>query len=89
MNTKTLFGVAAAAVLTLAGCASTSGTKPTAAVTAQNLDCPTSTASRIPTTIPNCAAIGRSYSSEDLERTGATSAGGAMRRLDPSLTVHQ
>jgi hypothetical protein len=87
--TKTFFGVAAAAALFLAGCASTSGTKPTAAVTGQNPDCLTSTASRIPVTSPECSAIGRSYSSEDIGRTGATSPGGALRLLDPSLTVHQ
>jgi hypothetical protein len=90
MNTKTFFGVAAvAAVLTLAGCASTSGTKPTAAVVDHNSGCLTSTASRIPVTSADCTAIGRSYSSEDIERTGATSAAGALRLLDPGLSVHQ
>jgi hypothetical protein len=87
MNTKTFFGVAAAAVLTLAGCASTSAPKPTATVADQNPDCLTGTASRIPATSPNCIASGRSYSSEDIRRTGATSVGGAMRLLDPSVTV--
>lgn len=88
MNTKTFFGVAAAAVLTLAGCASASGTKPRATVT-QNPDCLTSTVSRIPVTSPDCAPVGRSYSSEDIERTGASSPGEALRLLDPSITVHQ
>jgi hypothetical protein len=89
MNTKTLSGIAAAAVLSLAGCASTSGTKPTAAVTEQNPNCLTSTASRIPVSSPDCSAFGRSYSQEDIGRTGATTPGGALRLLDPSLTVHQ
>jgi hypothetical protein len=31
---------------------------------------------------------GRSYSQADLERTGATTAGGALRLLDPAVTVH-
>ena len=47
--TKTFFGVVAAAVLSLAGCASTGGTKPTAAITDQNFNCLTGTAGRIPT----------------------------------------
>jgi hypothetical protein len=89
MNTKAFFGVAAAAVLTLAGCASTSDTQPTAAVTGPIPDCPTSTASLRPVTSPNCAGVGRSYSSKDLNRNGATSVGDAMRQLDPSITVHQ
>jgi hypothetical protein len=89
MNSKTFFGVAAAAVLTLAGCASTSGTKPTAAVTGPNPDCRTSTAGLRPVTTPNCAGVGRSYSSEDINRNGATSLGDAMRQLDPSITVHK
>jgi hypothetical protein len=89
MNTKTSFGVAAAAVLILAGCATTSDMKPTAAITDQNFNCLTGTAGRIPTTSPSCAGIGRSYSSEDINRNGATSIGQAMRQLDPAITVHQ
>jgi hypothetical protein len=87
--TKTFFGVVAAAVLSLAGCASTGGTKPTAAITDQNFNCLTGTAGRIPTTSPSCAGIGRSYSSEDINRNGATTIGQAMRQLDPAITVHQ
>lgn len=90
MNTKAFFGVAAAAVLTLAGCASSSDTRPTAAVTGPPIpDCPTGTASLRAETSPNCAGIGRTYSSKDLNRNGATSVGDAMRQLDPSITVHQ
>jgi hypothetical protein len=40
-----------------------------------------------PTTDHGCVP-GRSYSHDDLERTGATTAGGALRLLDPSVTVH-
>jgi hypothetical protein len=31
---------------------------------------------------------GRSYSKEDLDRTGKTSVAGALRNLSPSLTIH-
>jgi hypothetical protein len=88
MNTKAFFGIAAA-VLTLAGCASSSDTKPTAAVTGPMPDCPISAANLRPATTPNCVGVGRSYSSKELNRNGATSIGDAMRQLDPSITVHQ
>jgi hypothetical protein len=88
MNTKRFFGVCAAAVLTLAGCASTSAPKPTATVSDQNPDCViSSTASRLPATTSDCSASGHSYSSEDIRRTGATTVGGAMQLLDPSATI--
>jgi hypothetical protein len=35
-----------------------------------------------------CRGTGRSYTSEDLKRTGATTVGGALPLLDPSITVH-
>jgi hypothetical protein len=89
MNTKAFFGIAAAAVLALAGCASSSDTKPTAAVTGPMPDCSSSTASLRAATTPNCAGVGRSYSSKELNRNGATSIGDAMRQLDPAITVHQ
>lgn len=87
MYSETLFGLAAAAVLTLAGCASTSGTTPSAAVADQNFDCRPSTATRMPVS-PNCAAVVRSYSSEEISRTGAPSPQQALPLLDPSVTIH-
>ncbi|MEO7208603.1 MAG: hypothetical protein ABI356_13670 [Steroidobacteraceae bacterium] len=36
-----------------------------------------------------CRGIGRAYSSEDIARTGKTSAGDALALLDPSITVHR
>ena len=35
----------------------------------------------------NCGAIGRSYSKEDIERTGATTLAGALALMDPAITI--
>jgi hypothetical protein len=34
-----------------------------------------------------CLGTGRSYSQTDIEQTGKTTAAGALRNLDPSLTI--
>ena len=34
------------------------------------------------------ASAGRSYSKEDVDRTGKTTASGALRLMDPSVTIH-
>jgi hypothetical protein len=50
--------------------------------------CLTSTGSRIPAgTTTHCTAWGRSYSRTDIDQTGKTTAGGALRDLDPDLTI--
>lgn len=83
------------ALIILSACAATSAnTKPkTAAAEGQNSDCVTQTASRIAAmnsgNRANCSASGRSYSRTDIDRTGATTAGEALRLLDPSITVRQ
>jgi hypothetical protein len=74
---------AIASALILVACAAT----PPAAV-AQNPACLTQTGSRIADNKTNCSAVGRSYSSEDIDRTGATTAGEALQLMDPSITVH-
>ena len=82
---------AIATVVILAACAATNE-KPKAAASgsiAQNPACLTQTGSRIAGNNANCSAIGRSYSSDDINRTGATSADEALRLLDPSVTVHR
>jgi hypothetical protein len=83
---------AIATVLILAACAAnTAAVKPKTAapaVVAQNPACLTQTGSRINGTGANCSGIGRSYSSDDVSRTGATTAGEALRLLDPSISVH-
>jgi hypothetical protein len=34
------------------------------------------------------ASAGRSYTKEDVDRTGKTTASGALRLMDPSVTIH-
>ena len=79
-------------LLILAACAAnTAGVKPNAAApgaVAHNSACLSQTGSRIAGNDANCTAIGRSYSSDDIDRTGSTTAGEALRLLDPSITVH-
>jgi hypothetical protein len=50
--------------------------------------CVPDTATRIPVKEHDCAGFGRTYTREDIERTGATYAGQALRLLDPALQVH-
>jgi hypothetical protein len=83
---------AIASVLILAACATnTADVKPRAAASAlgQNPACLTQTGRRISTKDMNCSAFGRSYSSDDISRTGATTAAEALRLMDPSITVHR
>jgi hypothetical protein len=79
-------------VIILAACAATPReAKPTAgasAAAAENHTCLTQTGSRIATKGTDCSAMGRSYSSDDIDRTGAATADQALRLMDPSITVH-
>jgi hypothetical protein len=82
---------AIALFLMLSACiATTTSDKPntTSAATRQNPACLTQTGSRIPDNGTNCSASARSYSRDDINRTGATTAGDALPLLDPSITVH-
>jgi hypothetical protein len=77
--------------LILAGCATTGGNVPPPAgssTMAQNPACLSQTGSRIPSSASDCVNPGRSYSHDDVNSTGATTAGGALQILDPSVTVH-
>lgn len=80
-------------VLILAACAATpTSVKPKAEASGavvQNSACLSQTGTRIAGDNTHCSAIGRSYSSDDINRTGSTTAGEALRLLDPSITVHQ
>jgi hypothetical protein len=73
------------ATATLTACATTTPTTPTARTAA--VQCPhDSTASRIPN---QCSASPvRTYSQEDVQRTGQTDVADALQMLDPSITVH-
>jgi hypothetical protein len=79
--------------LIFAACAQTpSNVKPKTAASdavAQNPACLTQTGSRIAANNANCSAVGRSYSHDDIGRTGATTADEALRLMDPSITVHR
>ena len=82
-----------ATVLILAACATnTAGLKPkseASATATHNSACPDQTGSRIAGNSADCAAFGRSYSREDIDRTGATTADEALRLMDTSITVHR
>ena len=77
--------------LTLSGCAS-SPPHPTAANVggppATALPCPDSSDNRLPPDRGYCKVTGRSYTHDDISRTGATNVGDALQLLDPSITVH-
>jgi len=51
--------------------------------------CLTGTGSRIPVKGDRCSEIGHSYTSDDMNRTGATTVAGALRLLDPAITIHR
>jgi hypothetical protein len=83
---------AIAAAFILASCAArTVAVKPDAAAsgpTARNPACLSETGTRVPGNSASCSAVGRSYSSDDINSTGSPTAGGALRQLDPAITVH-
>ncbi len=84
--------IAIATVLALGACAAqTTGVKSSPAATAalsQNPACSHQGSSRIAGNPTNCPGFDRSYSSDDITRTGATTTGDALRLLDPAITVH-
>jgi hypothetical protein len=53
---------------------------------APKVGCTHETGSRLPPKKDGCAGVGRSYSKDDIDRTGAVTAGGALRLMDPSIT---
>jgi hypothetical protein len=86
MITRTCAALLAA--LSICGCATPNSPTPkTAGGPAGPSTCLTSTGSRIAPGPDGCTAWGRSYSQTDLDQTGKTTVGGALRNLDPSLTI--
>jgi hypothetical protein len=76
---------------TLFGCATTADNakpKPAVAAAVKDPNCLTETGSRVSGT-SKCRGYGRAYSSDDIDRTGQTSAADALGLLDPSVTVHR
>jgi hypothetical protein len=71
------------------GCASSSQTRPDTKTAAAAPACALQTGSRIEAKPGDCPAYpGRSYSQQDIDRTGQTQVGDALQMLDPSITVH-
>jgi hypothetical protein len=71
----------------LAGCA-TQGHPQQAAKAQGTAGCVQDTGSRLPRTPGSCPALGRTYTGDDLQRTGEENVGEALQKLDPSITVH-
>jgi hypothetical protein len=72
------------------GCSTTAPARPDSRTAAAAL-CPQNTASRIPMRPGEwqCSSTpGRTYSNEEIERTGQTNVGEALQMLDPSISVH-
>jgi hypothetical protein len=87
MATRTCAALLAA--LSICGCATPAMPPPnTAGNPFGPSTCLTSTGSNIPASpaMP-CVATGRSYSQTDIDQTGKSTVAGALRNLDPSLTI--
>jgi hypothetical protein len=90
MSATSRIAGAMVAGLVLCGCAATSQTtKPAASAAVKDPNCLTDTGDRISAGKPPCRGFGRSYSKDDIDRTGLTNAGDALAVLDPSVTVHR
>lgn len=85
MRTLILAGLGAG--IWLAGCASSPDTFVDGRSAAIDRTCGLVSASRIERNDEDCGAPGRSYTQDDLRRTGALSTSEALQRLDPSITV--
>ena len=86
MTSKLLLGLALA--LTAAACATTPPPQAPAAAAAKTAPgCVPETASRIPAKDSACNGFGRTWTGDDLQRTGQIDVGQALKMLDPSITV--
>ena len=75
-------------VLALTACASAPPAKAPAVAAAKTPPgCVPETASRIPASPGACAGFGRTWTQDDIQRTGAADTAQALRLLDPSVTV--
>lgn len=80
--------VMVASMLVMAACATTSpNAKPQTASVTQDPTCLKQTGGRVPARDADCAGYGRTYSKDDISRTGAATPGEALGLLDPSVTV--
>lgn len=74
-----------------AACATAPIAPPTTAAKSANqmppVGCVASTGTTLPTKPTSCTAPGNTYSSDDLQRTGAVTVPNALRQLDPDITI--
>jgi hypothetical protein len=79
-----------AVVSACAACTSASQPRPDAKTAdATQQPCALPSGSRIPAKPGQCSPFpGRSYSQQDINRTGQSQVGDALPMLDPSITVH-
>ena len=81
--------ICAAVAASAVACTTTAPTPTRTAAATTTQPCNQDTASRIPMRPGEClSAPGRTYSDQDMERTGQTNVGDALQMLDPSITVH-
>jgi hypothetical protein len=81
--------LALCAVVLASAIACSTTAPPRTAAAAATRPCPQDSASRIPMRPGECSSSpGRTYSNQDMERTGQTNVGDALQLLDPSITVH-
>jgi hypothetical protein len=75
--------------VSLAACSATGTRAPATARTAVAACPPNTTATRIQPRPNECSASPiRTYSQDDVQRTGQTDVGNALQMLDPSISVH-
>jgi hypothetical protein len=85
--------IGACLVLPLAACTTPSPTGELTKIPAFALrpavGCVTDTGTRIPVNEHECAGFGRTYSGEEIQRTGAADTAEALQLLDPMLTIRR
>jgi hypothetical protein len=90
-NLRIMTAIATAFIL-VSCAATTAGVKPDAAEAgpmARNPACLSETGTRSPGNGASCATFGRSYSRDDISRTGSATTDGVLPLLDPAITVHR
>jgi hypothetical protein len=76
-------------VVALAGCASAPNARTSTATTQAPACVPTGSRLTTANSGQHCGVSGRTYSGDDLQRTGEDQVGDALQKLDPSITVHR
>jgi hypothetical protein len=101
MRSSFRMSAALGALLVLAACATTTASQQPAAAmaraagssaanpaAARDSGCLATTESPIARSADGCSSFGRSYSEEDLRRTGRLPVTDALPLMDPALTIH-